>query len=158
MDYSQLKKEYIKGGTSYRKLSKKYNVPLTTLKTTAGKEGWVELRNQARLKADSKIVEVVSNHEADRAKRLMDASDKLLERLEGIIEEFSTGEVMLDRTTLKSITGALKDIKDITGVKSSLDAEEQKARIAKLRKEAEEEDKTDEICIVIEGGEDSWAE
>ena len=65
---------------------------------------------------------------------------------------------MLDKTTLKQLTGALKDIKDIQGIKNPIDIEEQRARIAKLRKEAEDEDKVSEVIISIEGGEDSWAE
>ena len=158
MDFSKLKKEYLKGGTSYRKLAKKYDVPFSTLQKVAKKENWTELRNQTRDKTDTKTVEFISDMEADRAKRLLSASDKLLERIEGLIEELTTGEVLLDRTTLKQLTGALKDIKDIQGIKNPIDLEEQKARIAKLRKEAEEEERTNEVLITIEGGEDSWAE
>ena len=158
MDFGKLKKEYLKGGTSYRKLAKKYNVPLSTLKAVASKEGWVELRDQTKAKTDTKTVEIISDMEADRAKRLLTVSDRLLERIEGMVEELTTGEVLLDRTTLKQITGALKDIKDIQGIRGELDIEEQRARIAKLRKEAEDEDKTSEVAIIIEGGEDSWAE
>ena len=135
MDFSKLKKEYLKGGTSYRKLAKKYNVPLSTLKAVASKEGWVELRDQTKTKTDTKIVESISDEEANRAKRLLTVSDRLLERIEGMVEELTTGEVLLDRTTLKQITGALKDIKDIQGIKNSIDIEEQRARIAKLKKD-----------------------
>lgn len=158
MDFSKLKKEYLKGNTSYRKLAKKYDVPLSTLKAVAAKEGWVQLRDQTKAKTDTKIVESISDEEARRAKRLLSVSDRLLERIEGIVEELSTGEVLMDRTTLKQITGALLDIKKLQGDRDPLDIEEQKARIAKLRKEAEEEDKTNEVVITIEGGEDSWAE
>lgn len=158
MDFSKLKKEYLKGGTSYRKLCKKYNVPLSTLKAVAAKEGWVQLRDQTKAKTATKIVESISDGEADRAKRLLSVTDKLLERIEGLVEEFTEGEVLLDKTTLKQLTGALKDIKDIQGIRSPLEIEEQKARIAKLRKEAEDEDKVSEVVISIEGGEDSWAE
>lgn len=158
MDFSKLKKEYLKGGTSYRKLAEKYGVPFGTLRKVAAKEKWTELRDKTRIKTDTKIVESISDDEADRAKRLLSASDKLLERIEGLIEELSTGEVLLDRMTLKQITGALKDIKDIQGIKSPLEIEEQKARIAKLKKEAEDEDKTSEVAIIIEGGDSSWQE
>ena len=158
MDFSKLKKEYLKGNTSYRKLAEKYNVPFGTLRKVAAKEKWKELRDKTRAKTDTKIVESISNEEAKRAERLLSVSDRLLERIEGIVEELSTGEVLMDRTTLKQITGALLDIKKRQGDRDPLDIEEQKARIAKLRKEAEEEDKTSEVVITIEGGEDSWAE
>lgn len=150
MDFSKLKKEYLKGGTSYRKLAEKYGVPFGTLRKVAAKEKWKELRDKTKAKTDTKIVDAISEGEAERAKRLLSASDRLLERIEGLIEELSTGEVLLDRTTLKQITGALKDIKDIQGIKSPLDLEEQRARIAKLRKEAEEEDKKEnEIRVTM---------
>ena len=158
MDFSKLKKEYLKGNTSYRKLAEKYNVPFGTLRKVAAKEKWKELRDKTRAKTDTKTVEVISTKEAERAERLLSASDRLLERIEGLIEEFTAAEVALDRTTLKQLTGALLDIKKLQGDRDPLDIEEQKARIAKLRKEAEEEDKTSEVVITIEGGEDSWAE
>ena len=156
MDFSKLKKEYLKGGTSYRKLAEKYDVPLSTLKTVAGKEGWVELREQTKTKTDLKTIEIISDGEAERARRLLSASDRLLDRIEEIIEELTTAEVLMDRTTLKQITGAMLDIQKIQGSKDALDIEEQRARIAKLRKEAEDEEKTNEIGIVIEGGDSSW--
>lgn len=158
MDFSKLKKEYLKGGTSYRKLAEKYDVPLSTLKTVAGKEGWVELREQTKTKTDLKTIEIISDGEAERARRLLSASDRLLDRIEVIIEELTTAEVLMDRTTLKQITGAMLDIQKIQGSKDALDIEEQRARIAKLRKEAEDEEKTNEIGIVIEGGDSSWEE
>lgn len=158
MDWSKIKREYIKGGTSYRKLAEKYGVSFGTLRNVAAKEHWSDLRDNVIAKADTKMVEVISDKEADRAKRLLSLSDKLLDRIENIIDEFTAAEVALDRTTLKQITGALKDIKDIQGIKNPIDIEEQRARIAKLRKEAEDEDKVSEVIISIEGGEDSWAE
>ena len=158
MDFSKLKKEYLKGNTSYRKLAEKYNVPFGTLRKVAAKEKWTELRDKTRAKTDTKIVESISEEEANRAKRLLTVSDRLLERIEGMVEELTTGEVLLDRTTLKQITGALKDIKDIQGIKNSIDIEEQRARIAKLKKEAEEEEKLTEVEVIIEGGEDDWAD
>ena len=158
MDFSKLKKEYLKGGTSYRKLAEKYGVPFGTLRKVAAKEKWTELRDKTRDKTDTKTIEAISEKEAERAKRLLTISDRLLDRIEGMVEELTTGEVLMDRTTLKQITGALLDINKLQGNRDALDIEEQKARIAKLRKEAEEEDKTNEVVITIEGGEDSWAE
>lgn len=137
MDFSKLKKEYLKGGTSYRKLAKKYDVPLSTLKAVAAKEGWVELRNQTKAKTDTKTIEAISEKEAERAKRLLTISDRLLDRIEGMVEELTTGEVLMDRTTLKQITGALLDINKLQGNRDALDIEEQKARIAKLKKDTE---------------------
>lgn len=134
MDWSKIKREYIKGGTSYRKLAEKYGVSFGTLRNVAAKEHWSDLRDNVIAKSDTKMVEVISDKEADRAKRLLSVTDKLLDRIEGLVEEFTAGEVLLDKTTLKQLTGALKDIKDIQGIKSAIDVEEQRARIENLKK------------------------
>ena len=77
--------------------------------------------------------------------------------LESIVERVTLDEMVLDKYTLKQITGALKDIKDIQALKSPLDIREQRARIAKLEKEANESnDAPTDITIRIEGGDESW--
>lgn len=134
MDWSKIKKEYLKGKISYRELAEKYNVPFGTLRKVAAKEKWKDLRDKTRAKTDMKTIEIISDGEADRAKRLMSVTDKLLDRIEGLVEEFTAGEVLLDKTTLKQLTGALKDIKDIQGIKNPIDMEEQRARIENLKK------------------------
>lgn len=61
---------------------------------------------------------------------------------ETIHEEEKVIEVksIIDRSGLKAITSALRDIKEIQMLKTELDHREQEARIAKLQKEAQEED------------------
>lgn len=159
MDWNKLKREYIQGNTSYRKLVDKYGVPLTTLKTRAAKERWVELRDQARAKADTKIVESEANNQAERMKRLLSVTDKLLEAVEKAVDGFNTEELFFDKSALKSLSGAIKDIKEIQGIKSAIDIREQEARIANLNRQAQAEDnKPNEITITIEGGDSSWQE
>ena len=64
---------------------------------------------------------------------------------------------IIDRQGLKQIASALKDIKEVQMLKSELDRQEQEARIANLRKQAEKEEKQDkDVTIVIEGGDPSW--
>lgn len=46
---------------------------------------------------------------------------------------------IVDRSGLKAIASSLRDIKEIQMLKSDLDKQEQEARIAKLRKEAEDD-------------------
>lgn len=91
MDWKRIKAEYIRGGTSYRKLAEKYGVSFSTLRKVAAKEKWTELRNKAGAKADTKIVDSVSDKEAkkaiDKLSRVSDLTDKLLDKLEQAIEE-----------------------------------------------------------------------
>ena len=159
MDWNKIKREYIQGDTSYRKLADKYNVPFGTLRKVAAKEKWRELRDKTRQKADTKIVEAEAENQAQRMTRLLSVTDKLLDAVEKAVNEFSTEELLLDKSTLKSLSGAIKDIKEIQGIKSAIDIREQEARIANLRKNAESDDnKPNEITITIEGGDSSWQE
>jgi len=64
------------------------------------------------------------------------------------IEVVETSSIV-DRTGLKAIASALKDIKEIQMLKSDADMREQEARIAKLRKETEEEKKDTSINITF---------
>lgn len=153
-DWKRIKAEYIAGGTSYRKLAEKYNVPRTTLERKAKDERWAELRRQAEGKAEAKIVDAVSEKEAQKAVDIIDVADKLLEKISELMDA-----VPLDTQSMKHLTSALKDLKEIKGYKSAKDLEEQEARIKKLQREAEkEDDTTSEIEIVFNAGEEAWNE
>jgi hypothetical protein len=58
---------------------------------------------------------------------------------------------IVDRQGLKQIASALKDIKDVKMLRSELDRQEQEARIANLRKQAEKEDGSNAPTLVVEG-------
>lgn len=149
MDWKKIKAEYVAGGISYRKLAQKYDIPFGTLKGHALKEGWNDLREQAKQKAATKIVEIESDKQAERMNRLLTVSDKLLTAVEDAVNAFQTGELLLDKSALKHLSGTIKDIKDIQNIKSQLDVEEQKARIAILKKQAESDDNENKEVHVI---------
>ena len=161
MDWKQLKREYIAGGTSYRKLAAKYNANLSVLKRIAKDEDWVGLREQCKTKSATKIVEIESDKQAERMKRLLTVSDKLLAAVEDAVEQFQAGELQLDKGALKSLSGTIKDIKDIQSIKTELDIEEQKARIAILKKQAEADTNgSTEVSITfgVDEEQNKWAE
>ena len=70
------------------------------------------------------------------------------EIIEEEIEVVETASIV-DRTGLKAIASALKDIKEIQMLKSDADMREQEARIAKLNKEVEVEQKDTNINITF---------
>ena len=154
MDWKRIKAEYIAGGTSYRKLAEKYNVPFGTLRRVAQREEWTQKRTQVEHKADTKMVETISNQEAEKAVNIIDVADKLLGKLSELMET-----MVVDTQSFKQLTSALKDLKEIKGYKSEADMREQEARINKLRREAErEDDTTNEIEVVFKAGEEAWNE
>lgn len=156
MDWKAIKSEYIAGGISYRKLADKYGISFSTLKRRAALEKWYEARVECCAKSTTKIVEIESDKQADRMKRLLTVSDELLNVVEDAVKQIKLGELIVDKGVLKSISGTIKDIKDIQNIKTQLDIEEQKARIAILKKQAESDDAAREVTVTIAGGEDSW--
>ena len=157
VDWKKIKAEYIAGGTSYRKLAEKHGVSFTTLQRKAKEEKWIELRRRKEDKTDTKIVEAISTSEAKKAVDIIDVADILLEKI-GML-----ATMVGDADSIKKLTSAIKDLKDIKGIKSEADMREQEARIAKLQKEAMEEDNsTTEIKVTFgsDDGEDTskWAE
>jgi hypothetical protein len=132
VDWKKIKAEYIAGGTSYRKLVEKYGVSLTTLQRIAKKEDWQGLRQQVEIKTNTKIVNSICNQQAKTAIEINAVADKLLEKIAYTLDNVE----VLDSQSIKHYTSALKDIKEIKGEKSALDLKEQKARIARLEKEA----------------------
>ena len=148
MNWSKIKSEYIAGGTSYRKLAEKHGVSFTTLTRTAQRENWVGLRQQAEDKAETKLVDVVSNKKVDIDKKYFSLVDKLMKRAEEVIERTDIWQP----NSIKEMATALKYLKECKGVKTDIDLREQEARIRNLEKQAEADDKEDnEIKVTIEG-------
>ena len=157
-DWNKIKTEYLTSDTSYRKLAQKYGVNATTIAKKASKEDWVSQRQQQANKTLSKTLTAVSNRQVNRAARLQEVADKLLKKIEAAVDDYNMEVLLVDRQSLRQITGALKDIKDIQMIRSEADLREQEARIAKLLKEAEREDSgPNKVVIQIEGGEDTWS-
>ena len=153
-DWDEIKSEYITTKTSYRKLADKYGIQYKTIADKGKDEGWNDLRSQHSHKTLTKILECDTAQKVSRAEKLNEAADLLLERVVALV---SNGDPLdMDTQGMKHISGVLKDLKEIYMVKSEKDLEEQDARIAKLRKEAEKEEQNHDVTIVIEGGEASW--
>lgn len=139
MDWEKLKLEYIQTKTSYRKLAEKHGVSFDTLKNHAVAEGWNKLKQQAQEKATTKIINSVAKNIAKKNKKIDAVADKLLDKISDLLDNCE-----LDTQGIKHLTSAVKDIKDIKGVKSDIDLKEQNARIDKLRKDIEADKVDDE--------------
>lgn len=147
MDWKKVKAEYIRGGVSYRKLAEKYGVSFSSVRRRAEKENWTDLRTQAEQKLSTKIVEKVASQEAKRMDAFQNLADKLLQHIADNIDLLAS-----NATSVKDITVAIKNLREIKGVKHEIDLKEQEARIAKLQKDAMADDKQDnEIKVIIEG-------
>lgn len=127
-DWKKIKREYIAGGVSYKDLSEKYGVSQSTLRKTGAREHWADLRNAAGTREEQKVVEAVSAQNA----RFDDAVDLALEAA----CEYLRSPGQMRAVDLKDVTTALKNLRDLKGIKSDIDVEEQRARIEALRARA----------------------
>ena len=148
-DWQAIKTEYITTDTSYRKLAEKYGVSRVQIGNVGKEEGWVELRRQHLDDTLTKTVEAISEQEVNRARRILTVADKLLNKIEAMVD--AVGPEPIPAKSIRALTAAVKDLKEIQGVKSELDKQEQEARIANLRKAAEKEESTDAPTLVVEG-------
>ena len=127
-------------------MAQKYGVNVTNIAKKASAENWVEQRKQYVTKKQSKTLEKISQQEANRAAKIHSVADKLLLKIEAMVES----EEPLDTKGIRALTAAVKDLKEIQSVRSALDRQEQEARIANLRKQADKEDvNTEPIKVII---------
>lgn len=91
----------------------------------------------------TKVIEYNNDRRPDKpTKEIVHEEEKLLE-----------AKSIVDRQGLRQISAALKDIKEIKMLKSELDRQEQEARIANLRKQADKSDDNKEPIQVVLGDE-----
>ena len=154
-DWQAIKTEYITTDTSYRKLAQKHGVNVTNIAKKAGAEGWVEQRKQFVNETQSETIKKISRQEANRAAKIHTVADKLLNKIEAMVD----GGKPLDTKAIRALTAAVKDLKEIQSIKSDMDKKEQEARIANLQKLAQKEDtQADSIEVVFMAGEEAWNE
>ncbi|MCI7639150.1 MAG: hypothetical protein MSS60_04910 [Clostridiales bacterium] len=177
VDWDAMRTEYIQGGVSYRELAAKYGVPFPTLADRAKAEKWVELRKQAHDKAITKTVEKVARQNAKVDDRINRLANRLIDKLEKAVDELDMETVVKKKTTkngsekvtteqkvvcrdregpvdkggLQQLTNTLRDLKSILDVRSDLDRQEQEARIANLRRQAEADKNPEGAKLVVEG-------
>ena len=141
MNWNEIKKEYISDQSmSYRKLSEKYGVSRTVIGDRAKKEGWVSLRREVAERAEAKLIENVGEKNAKIDVKCYEAVDLLLEAACNYLK--APGQ--LRAVDIKDMSTALKNIKDLKGIKSELDLEEQRARISALKAKCTPEDEDNE--------------
>lgn len=146
-DWQAIKTEYITTDTSYRKLSQKYGVGYQAICHKSREEGWIAMREQHKNNTTMKTLEKISQQEANRAAKIHSVADKLLNKIEAMVESGKP----LDTKGIRALTAAVKDLKEIQSVRSELDKQEQEARIANLRKQADKDDSSSTPTLVVEG-------
>ena len=185
-NWKKIKTEYITTDTSYRKLADKYGVHYKAVSQKGKAEGWVELRAEHRAKTITKALDIISDKQATQVAELVtQAAESLLGQAVKAIgqldrpvtvhkhtieqdgektttewEELSTAPGAVNVAAVRHLATALKDISQVLGLKTELDRQEQEARIANLRKQAEKDvaGGDDVIEVVFAAGPEEWNE
>jgi hypothetical protein len=152
VEWSKIKAEYLAGGTSYRKLAKKYGVPFSNLKNIAIKEQWTQLREQTKNRTDTKLVENIGRQNAKIDDTYFRIVDKLMKKAEELVDNTPIWQP----TNLKDMATTMKYLKECKGVKSEADIREQEARIRNLEKQAESEVKDTTVIVQFEDDISKW--
>ena len=148
--WDKLRLEYISSPeTSMRGLQKKYGIPFSAIKKRVDNEGWNAQRDEFRVTSMQKSLDLVAEFKADECSRAFRIANKVMDKLEECVDNIDPKDDYAMKN-LKSITSAIKDLKEIGVFRSALDQAEQEARIKKLRKDAEEEQVDTEITITLE--------
>lgn len=156
-DWNKIKTEYITNpDTSYRELSQKYGVHYTNIAKRAKKEDWQQQRKQQANATQTKMIQAVERRKVDRAAKLMDVSDLLLQKIEALVDDLDVMDA--SPKDIRSLSAAIKDIKEIQMIRSDADMREQEARIEKLRRDADRDDSSGTITVRLPGGIEDYAQ
>lgn len=102
--WTKIKADWLKGGTSYKKLAEKYGVKEGSIKNRASKEGW---RKDKLLIADKVSTELrgrVARVRVNHLEKLIEANEALLDGLVKLAEEIRADPKLL----LMDKTGSLR--------------------------------------------------
>lgn len=154
--WEQLRVEYISSDISIRGLARKYGLAPNSLWKRAKAEQWSEQREQCSAKVVQKTVDSLAEDKADECTRAFRVASKVMCKIEEYIDTVDLNDEYAMKN-LKTITSAIKDLKEIGLFRSMLDQAEQEARINKLRKDAQEESKDTTINVIFEGDMDEYA-
>ena len=153
INWNAIRTDYITSTLSYRDLGAKYGVCYRQIAKKGKAEDWGSQRSQHNAKVVTKILDDDIEQKVSSIERLETVADKVLTKVEAYID--ACDPTAIDTQSMKHISGVLKDIKDV--MRNRKDLDEQDARIANLRKQAQkEDDQSRDVTITIAGGDPSW--
>ena len=159
-EWQKIKTEYIcNANISTRQLAAKYGISYSALCQRCAREKWVEARKQKQSILDAKVIERAAEREADRAAATYDAADMALETVTALLQkDVDTDTISV--ADLKTITGALKDIKYVLGIRNETEKAIQEERLEALRREKKREEQQDDktVTLVFKGMTDEEAQ
>ena len=153
MDWEKARIEYVTNPkVSYQTIADRYGVSRTQVANRSRDEGWRQLRDDYLKSVCTKTLDVLADQAADREVKIVSVADKLLSKLDQAVDDCNPVDLLGNPKLARALTGAVLDLRTIFDIRSRADKDEQEARIAKLRREAErDERKPEPIEVVIRG-------
>lgn len=159
-EWRRIKDDYIcNSNISTRQLAAKYGVSYSALCQRCAREKWVEARKRKQSIRDAKVIASAAAQEAERTAATYDAARMALETLTALLKKDVDAGETISIADLKIITGALKDIKYVLGIRSETERAIQEERLEALRREKlrEEQQNDKTVTLVFKGMTDEEA-
>ena len=161
-DWEQMKTEYATTNASHRSLSKKYDIPKSSIEYHSVCDDWVEARREFRSGVAEKAADRLQDEAADRIVRLMSGTERVLTAAEAALQDdqqfhrylvqvSGDGEKRTEEQTfrkvdtkaLRELTAVLKDLTELTRDLYGIPAQAQEKQV---------------VEVVFSGGEETWNE
>ena len=144
--WNAMKTEYISSdNSSYRQLEARYGVSFNKIRKRSLEEDWQGKREEFKTNRANKSLDLVAEYQATECAKAFMVANKLLDKIAKAVDAVEDA----DTGAIKQLTGAIKDLKEIGVFRADLDRAEQMARIKKLQKESEEEQKDTTITVTF---------
>ena len=167
--WDEIKIEYMTSETALRALSRKYDVPLTSLCRRVKNEGWEEQRSAYW---DAVVQKALDDHAAAQTNKLSSlsrAADNIAAVIDHEVEKFKAsamdGASCIKVQDLKDLSQAVKtlvsvirDLNDLPGASDRERLEIEKRRLALEEKRIESDKKDDFAIEVVLGDSEEYAE
>jgi uncharacterized protein YjcR len=144
---------------TYQYLADKYGVSVSAVGKWALKRDWRKKREKFGERRRKKAVQKIVDRQADQIAKFAKITTALYDKILAAIEVTDASNTY----AIRQLTASAKDLREMLEIKSDADKREQEARIAKLRKDVEEESTAPQefrVRFETTTGEDTseWAE
>ena len=165
IDWDIIKAEYLTSDTSYRKLSKKYDVSFSQLSARAKEEDWVKTKNDKALQIGTDAINASDEEKISEINDLIGLNKRLIRLVEKTIKVFEDGENEPDVKSIKDLTNTISsltaNVRNLKGLPTQSEREAQeiaKERLAIEKSKADIDNTSKEIVIKYEGNIDEFEE
>lgn len=156
--WAMARKAYLAGGISQQGVADRYGLSLWAVRRRAQAEGWTEARAEAAQKALKAMGEDAAGEVAASARRALCMVDRVLDEIQRGLD---AGELIATGRDARDVMDALQRAADMTGIRREQILEEQRARIERLRADAEarraERQQEHTLHVVLDGAADDFA-